>query len=317
MKKIILSFILFTLTTKLAFAQLEVQTSQYMLNNAAFNPAFVGEGDLIQMTGQQRWLWLGVPDAGLTTLFDINAPIKIDNNSFGVGLNFLKDESGLFTQNNAQFQFSYKKKINTSLLSVGLNVGFASVGFSGSKVNLKQINLGEYHKYMEDNLIPKTDVVGMSLDLGLGFLYSTSLYYAGLSYLHFNKPHIVWETSELTLPSCLYITGGYNYILTDPKYVLKPSALLKSDFRTFQLDVSSRLEYDNKYWGGLSYRYQDALIILAGINLSGGLAVGFSYDVPVSNMIKVSYGSPELFLNYSFEYLSGKRTTKYKSIRIL
>jgi type IX secretion system PorP/SprF family membrane protein len=170
---------------------------------------------------------------------------------------------------------------------------------------------------MEDNLIPKTDVVGMSLDLGLGLLYSSPLYYAGLSYLHFNKPHIVWETSELTLPGCLYMTGGYNYILPDSKYVLKPSALLKSDFSTFQLDVSSRLEYENKYWGGLSFRYQDAIIFFAGINLAGGLSIGYSYDFPISQMIKVSSGSHEVLLNYSFEYIPGKRSTKYKSIRIL
>ena len=317
MKKYILSFLFFLLTSFLAFSQLDVQLSQYMLNNATFNPAFVGEGDLIQITGQQRLLYVGIPDAGQTTVFGINAPVKFVDNSFGVGLNFLNDKSGLFSQQNAQIQFSYKKKINTALFSVGLNVGFASVGFLGSKVNLKDINLGDYYKYSEDNVIPKTDVVGMSLDLGLGLLYSSPLYYVGLSYLHLNKPHIVWETSELTIPSCLYLTGGYNYILTDPKYVLKPSALLKSDLRTFQLDLSTRIEYDNRYWGGLSYRYQDALIFMAGLNISGGLSIGYSYDFPVSQLLKVSSGSHELLLNYAFEYVSGKRTTKYKSIRIL
>ncbi len=317
MKKYILSFLFLLYSCFLTFSQLEVQMSQYMLNNTAFNPAFVGEGDLIQISGQQRLLYVGIPDAGQTTVFGMNAPVKLFDNSFGIGLNFLNDKSGLFSQQNAQIQFAYKKKVNSALLSVGLNVGFASVGFLGSKVNLKQINLGEYYKYMEDNLIPKTDVVGMSMDLGVGLLYSTSLYYGGLSYLHFNKPHIVWETSELTLPGCFYLTGGYNYNLSDPKYVLKPSALLKSDFRSFQLDLSSRLEYDNKYWGGLSYRYQDALIFMAGINISGGLSIGYSYDFPISKILKVSSGSHELFLNYSFEYLSGKRSTKYKSIRIL
>lgn len=322
MKKYILSLLFLLYTYALTYSQLEVQLSQYMLNNTAFNPAFVGEGDLIQMTGQQRVLWVGVPDAGQTTIFGINAPLKFDNNSFGIGLNFLNDKSGLFSQQNAQLQFAYKKKINTALLSVGLNVGFASVGFLGSKVNIKDLKdnlgntLGTYHS-LDDPLIPNADVNGMSLDLGLGLLYTTPLYYAGLSYLHFNKPHIVWEKSELTIPGCLYLTGGYNYNLSDPKYVLKPSALLKSDFSTLQLDLSSRLEYDNKYWGGLSYRYQDALVFLAGINLAGGLSIGYSYDFPISQMIKVSSGSHEVLLNYSFEYVSGKRTTKYKSIRIL
>ena len=300
------------------FAQLDMQLSQYMLNNTAYNPAFVGDGDLIQMTGQQRVQWVGVPDAGQTTLFGLNSPIKLSDHTFGLGLFFLNDKVGLFTQQNAQLQFAYKKKIKTSVLSFGLNVGFASVGFLGTKVNSKELNnLGEYHKLSDDPLIPKGDVVGLSLDLGVGLLYSCPTYYAGLSYAHLNRPKIIWETSEITLPGNVYITGGYNYTLSDPKYVLKPTALVKSDLKSFQIDLSTRVEYDNKYWGGLSYRYQDAVVFLAGINLNGGLSMGYAYDFPISQMIRVSSGSHEILLNYAFEYASNKRNSRYKSIRIL
>ena len=77
------------------------------------------------------------------------------------------------------------------------------------------------------------------------------------------------------------------------------------------------LEYNNKYWGGLSYRLQDAVVVLAGINISGGLSIGYSYDLPTTRIITVSSGSHEVLVMYSFEYMFGKRTSRYKSIRIL
>ena len=84
-----------------------------------------------------------------------------------------------------------------------------------------------------------------------------------------------------------------------------------------QLDLSTRLEYDNKYWGGLSYRFQDALILIAGLNITGGLSIGYSYDFPTSKILTASSGSHEVVMLYSFEYVFAKRNSKYKSIRIL
>jgi type IX secretion system PorP/SprF family membrane protein len=115
----------------------------------------------------------------------------------------------------------------------------------------------------------------------------------------------------------MYLTGGYNYALPDTKYVLKPSGLFKTDFTTFQIDLSGRMDYDNKYWGGLSYRYQEAVVFLAGINIAGGLSIGYSYDLPTSKLITATWGTHEIVMLYSFEYVFEKRNKKYKSIRIL
>lgn len=114
-----------------------------------------------------------------------------------------------------------------------------------------------------------------------------------------------------------YITGGYELKLPFEKTILKPSALLKTDYITWQAEVSSIVEYDKKYWGGLSYRYQDAVVLFAGINVISGFTLGYSYDIPVGKMIKVSSGSHEIMLKYSFLLDLGKNKNKYKSIRFL
>ena len=214
----------------------------------------MGENNLIQITGQHRIQWVGFPNAGQTTVFSINSPLKLGKSENGIGFRFLNDRAGLFTNRSAQFQYAYKKRIFGGLLSGGADVGFVSIGFHGGSVNVANhvINIGEYHKDMaSDPSIPQTSVAGMSMDMSVGVFYSTPRYYGGLSFTHLNHPTVnLDDKSNLDLLGTMYLTGGSSYKLANPLYVLKPSALLKTDFRALQIDVSTRVEYDNKYWGG-------------------------------------------------------------------
>ena len=316
MKKVVLSFLLLLINIGSVFSQFDAQISQYMFHNSSFNPAAVGEGDLIQVTGQDRIQWVGIPNAGQTTIFSINSPLKTGKVTSGIGFSFLNDKVGLFTDQSAHLQYAYKRKLGTGVLSIGTDIGLVSIGFRGDSV--RTITIGDYEQIADDPVIPKASVAGMNFDMSLGIFYSTPTYYAGLSYSHLNHPTVSWGDSLKFKPNgTLFLTGGYSLVLADPRYVFKPSALFKTDFSSFQLDLSSRLEYNNKYWGGLSYRYQDAVIFLLGINIAGGLSIGYSYDLPTSRIITVSSGSHEIVMMYSFAYMFGKRTSKYKSIRIL
>ncbi|HZK68373.1 MAG TPA: PorP/SprF family type IX secretion system membrane protein [Paludibacter sp.] len=320
MKRLFFCIIFSVVCIGSVFSQFDAQLSQYMFHNSSFNPAAVGENNLIQITGQHRIQWVGFPNAGQTTVFSINSPLKLGNSENGIGFRFLNDRVGLFTNRSAQLQYAYKKRILGGLLSVGADIGFVSVGFHGDSVNVANhvINIGDYHKMTSDPSIPQTSVAGMGLDMSVGVFYSTPKYYGGLSFTHLNNPIVnLDDKSNFNLLRTAYLTGGGSYVLTNPLYVLKPSALLKTDFRSLQFDFSTRVEYDNKYWGGMSYRLQDAVVFLAGINLVGGLSVGYSFDLLTSKVITVSSGSHEIVLVYNFAYVSGKRTSKFKSIRLL
>ena len=79
MKKVVLSLMLLLACVGSAFSQFDAQTSQYMFHTSSYNPAAVGEGDMIQITGQHRIQWLGMPNGGQTTVFSINSPLKIES----------------------------------------------------------------------------------------------------------------------------------------------------------------------------------------------------------------------------------------------
>ena len=314
MKKVVFSALLSFCCLSSVFSQFDAQLSQYMFHNSAFNPAAVGEDEMIQMTFHKRWQWLGMPNAGAPLFLSVNSPFKIGTGVHGIGIKLLNDDIGLFTNVSVHLQYAYKKPIGDGVLSLGGDIGFVNFGFRGDSTYLPE---SEYHD-QTDLQIPKTSVKGMGLDLNAGVFYSSPKFYSGLSYSHLNAPTINLDDNiDFRLPGTLYFTGGYNYVLPDSKFVLKPSTLLKTDFISMQCDVSTRLDYDNKYWGGLSYRIQDAVVVLAGMNIAGGLTVGFSYDLPTSKIGLVSYGSFELLAVYSFEYVFQKKNTKFKSIRIL
>ena len=91
MKKVVLSLLLLLLSIGSAFSQFDAQMSQYMFHTSSFNPAAVGDGDMIQITGQHRIQWVGMPNGGLTTNFSISSPLKFENIKQGIGLSFLND----------------------------------------------------------------------------------------------------------------------------------------------------------------------------------------------------------------------------------
>lgn len=321
MKKVFLSVILSLVCIGSVFSQFDAQSSQYMFNTSSFNPAAVGEGDMIQITGQMRSQWMGMDSVrqtvgGLTSNISIGSPLKIGTSMNGIGLRLLKDEFGLFSNQSIYLQYAYKKPLGKGTLSLGVDMGAIQLGFMGTKVS--KITLGEYHDMTGDDAIPQTDVSGTSFDLNAGVFYSAPTFYTGLSFSHITAPVVNWgDKYESKVTGSAYLTGGYLYAVPDTKYVFKPSGLFKTDFKSFQVDLSARVEYDNKFWGGLSYRFQDAVVILAGLNVDAGLSVGISYDLPTSKIINASWGTGEIVAVYNFAYVFEKKNSKYKSIRIL
>jgi len=88
-----------------------------------------------------------------------------------------------------------------------------------------------------------------------------------------------------------------------------------------QFNLGALVEYDKKFWGGLEYRFQDAVCILAGGNINipvvGNFKIGVSYDIATSSMSRYSYGGVEVMLNYCFKLKTEKFRKSYKNTRFL
>jgi len=320
MKKILAIILVLGAASNVLYGQFDAQLSQYMFNAAAFNPAAVGESGMLDVSGHHRIHWLGMPKGGHTTVFNINSPFRLGERRHGVGLNFQNDRIGLFVNQGVHLQNAFRFKIGDGTLNFGTQLGFLSVGFQGDSARGPKVSIGDYHDISGDPAIPKTAVEGFGFDAGAGVWFTQGNFYSGLSITHLNQPVIMWsEEHEFRPASTMYLTGGYQYGLNNPKLVLAPSLLAKTDFNSLQLDLSAIMHYDKQYWGGLTFRYGDAIVILAGIHIMNGLSLGYAFDLPISRMITASWGSHELVLSYNVEVNAGGggRRKNYKSIRIL
>ena len=82
---------------------------------------------------------------------------------------------------------------------------------------------------------------------------------------------------------------------------MEPSALIKYVSPSqLQMDISTRVFYDEMIWMGITYRTKDAFVLLAGYDYKDMLRFGYSYDITTSNLKNYSAGSHEIVIGYRF-----------------
>ena len=305
------------IATTAAFGQFDPQMGQYMYLPMGYNPAAVGEGDMMKVAGIHRMQYVDILNAPMSTWFTFSSPFVIAKTRHGAGVRFLNDRYGLFQTQSLYVQYAYRQKLGPGYLSAGIELGFVNVGFKGDSVNLSQMG-DDYHD-SNDEVIPKGDKSGMKFDMGVGLYYATPTWWVGASYSHLIRPEIEWDDyASVTLEGPRYLVGGYHYRLRNYKeWVLTPSAMVMTDFSSWDINLTLMCDYKERYRWGLGYRLMGSVNILLGIDVINGLQVCYSCELPTSKLLLESYGSHEIYLAYSFDILKPKRTNKYKSVRYL
>jgi hypothetical protein len=76
--------------------------------------------------------------------------------------------------------------------------------------------------------------------------------------------------------------------------------------------------YNNKFWGGVTYRLQDAVSAMIGWQATPDLRLGYSYDVGTSAVSTQGGGSHEIMANYCFKIeIPPRPKGSYKNPRFL
>jgi type IX secretion system PorP/SprF family membrane protein len=295
-----------------SYAQQNTLLTHYMFTNMAFNPGYAGSSEGICATGLVRQQWIGFKaDDGSkpgpqTFLLTIDSPLKFLHG--GVSGYIAQDKIAQFTTINFKIGYAYRAEIGDGNFGAGLQVGFVNTKIDFSKFNPEQEG--------DPVLSEKSKLSDFVVDLSLGLYYKVpDKYYIGLSadqLLQTKGPQTHYQ-----LRRQYYLTGGYYYVLPGhPAFELQPSALFQYDGAVFQFNLSGLVEYNNKIWGGVEYRFQDAVAILAGMNFKS-LRIGISYDIATSTMSRYSYGGVEVMVNYCFKIKTEKFRKSYKNTRFL
>ena len=304
-------------------AQFDAQIGQYMFLQSSFNPAAIGEGDLMRVYGSHRMDFTGIQDAPMTTCFSFSSPFVIGKTRHGVGVRFMNDKFGLFTNQSLYLEYAYKIQIGKGVLSVGADLGFLNLSFAVDSVDTGAGN-DEYHDEM-DPAIPNTTggdekgASGMGFDMGIGVYYSAPRWWASASYAHVTQPRLMWgsENTDVSVTGTMYLAGGYNWQLKNRDWMLLPSMMVMTDFISWDVNLTMLAQLKKRYRFGLGYRIAGSVNILLGLEIVNGLQLGYTYELPANALIKESFGSHELYLAYGFDILKPKNTNKYKSVRYL
>lgn len=303
-------------------AQFDPQIGQYMFMQATYNPAAVGDGELMRVYGSHRMDFTGIDGAPMTTYFSFSSPFTIGKTMHGAGVRFVNDQFGLFSNQSLYAGYAYKLRLGKGYLSIGTELGFMNLSFAVDSVDLGDGN-DDYH-VGSDEAVPNTSgssekgASGMGFDLGVGVYYSAASWWAGVSYGHVTNPTLQWsDKSSIRVRGTLYAAGGYNWRLKNKDWVLMPSAMLQTDFRAWDVNLTMLAQLRERFRFGLGYRIAGSVNVILGVDIINGLQLGYTYEMPANNLLKESYGSHELYLAYGFNVLKPKRTNKYKSIRYL
>lgn len=316
MKKII-SFLFLLFIVKLAaFCQQDPQFTNNMYYKLGVNPGFAGAEDVISGLILNRYQWEGFKGAPKTLVFSVDAAINAFGSPGGIGLNIVSDQLGFEKNTIVTASYSYKTPLNFGDLGVGLSLGLYNKSING-KWEIPEDELSIYTQPSSDPAIPQGKISQMAADVGFGLYLSSNHYFLGASVTHLNQASIKYaDLASTYLSRHYYLMGGYNIKLPDPLFELRPSFLLKSDIASWQLDVNANIVFDERFWGGISYRVNDAVALLMGLEMVNGLRVGYSFDLVTSANGRYGYGSHEIFISYSVD-LERTRNQKYKSVRFL
>ena len=288
-----------------AMAQQEPQFSQYMFNRMSYNPGYAGSSGSICAAAMYRQQWFGLkldaPTAGgkagsvpTDILFTFDMPVKFLHG--GLGFTFVSDKIGYHDNLELSVDYAFRMFWGQGNLSAGV------------EFNLLNSSLDKDALWGPDGPDPQVTQLGesaMMFDASVGLYYQVpSKYYLGLAVKNLLAAHS--DEILFTNARTVYAMGGYEYTPSSaPSIRIRPSALLKTaNFSIFQADLSCLIDYRNAFWGGLGYRVQDAIYVLAGVHWKQ-LRVGVSYDFTTSRLGSFkpgrSMGSMELYLKYCFK----------------
>ena len=312
LKRSILFLLFFLPVVATVRAQTDAQFSMYWALPSYMNPAAVAADDHIRVAALNRMQWVGISNAPKTFFVTAEMPFRFMKKNQAVGVMVTSDKAGLFSTNNFALQYAYHLKLWEGRLSLGVRLGIIDQAFDGTKVDIPDTP----DQTPGDDSIPRASVSAMEFDAGVGAWYSHRLCYDGISSTHMSAPTLeLDEKSYAEISRIYYLTAGCNIVLRNSLYELQPSFLVKSDFQFTQVDLSLRMTYNKMFWGGISYRWSDAVIFMAGVEIKG-VRFGYAYDLSTSSIASVSRGTHELFGSSNLKMdFSPKTRNKNQSIR--
>jgi type IX secretion system PorP/SprF family membrane protein len=293
-KKLLVISLLTTIFVGDLVSQQNKVLTHFVFDKMSINPGATGIGmrDGFCGTTVYRNQWDRVNGAPNSALLNVEGNLSRYFNG-GFGLSFYHDAIGFSRQNNVVLTYSYHLPLGNGILGIGASAGLVSYGMQPDWVTPQP--------GLNDPNLP-IGVTEANLDANFGVYYmSYDGWYAGVSATHL--PAMRLEQLNFETARHYYAMGGYRQkeMFGINELDFDYNVLVRTELVKFSADFNARAIYNFNPtingWGGLTYRIDDAIGIMAGIEYNN-FAIGYSYDFTVNALSNISWGSHEILLRY-------------------
>ncbi|WP_313806414.1 type IX secretion system membrane protein PorP/SprF [Flavobacterium sp.] len=283
---------------QVTLSQQSPEYTQYMYNTMMVNPGYTGSVGALEANLLLRKQWVGIDGAPQTGTLGVHSPVG--NKKIGLGLNIISDKLGPSSENTLAGNVSYAIDLNyRTKLAFGAKAGIRVLDIDWSK--------GRY--YDSNDVLLNTNINNKMMGLiGSGIYFYSDKWYAGVSVPNFLRYDYYDDVQESVVSDKLhyYFIGGYVFDLSS-SVKFKPSVLLKAvGGAPLSTDLSANFLLQEKVTLGASYRWDDSVSALVGIQFLKDFFLGYSFDYTVTDLNKYNDGTHEIILRYQ---LTSKSST--------
>jgi type IX secretion system PorP/SprF family membrane protein len=325
--RIIIPAIVFSFISGASFAQQVPMYSQYIMNGFLINPSLAGRDGYTTINLTVREQWVGM--AGAPNTYAASFQTRILKDSYilkstsvkrklvkptkggrvGLGGYLFNDNNGIMRRTGVQAAYAYHIPLGQpDMPAKNLSFGLALTAYQFA-VNTEGLIYDP-----DDPLLNSYDRSVFIPDFNFGASFTTQKYYVGFAMSNLLRGSIIFADTSGTGRYELghyFLTGGIKFPLS-ADWVIEPSALIKSSdmfFKSVQADITSRVYFKNDYWAGLSWRTNDAIILMMGFKVDR-FYFAYAFDCALTDIRKQSLGTHELTLALKF----GESARRYRWI---
>lgn len=289
--------IAFIFVLNFSLAQHIVVPVQHQFARLSYNPGYAGVKQGLQsslITRQSTQSQFPYSYSGV----NVSAPVRY--NSMGLGVVVEQSKIAVNKRTSIKGAFAYKIQVLKGVLSFGLDVGFDQYSVD---------TRGQTIQTLTDNTLFEkgTDILPV---LGAGLFYANKKSFVGISIDRMLPVNIKFPTvpiqprirsKELTL------VAGRGVELRDG-IVVRPSVFIQAIANVpLVAYVSSVVDFKQKAWLGVGYRWDAELAVMAGVNFQKlvqgvtlPMKVGVSFSRPVDHGVPI--GAPiEMMISYYYK----------------
>ncbi|WP_422354334.1 type IX secretion system membrane protein PorP/SprF [Roseivirga pacifica] len=270
-------------------AQQYPQYTQYMYNQMVLNPAYAGSNGYTEIGILGRTQWTNIEGAPRTYSISLNTPV---GEMFGIGASVVGDKAGPVNETMTNLALSFSLPVGeNSFLAMGINGGLSFL----------DVNFSELVTIDPNDPILSSDINSTYANFGAGLFFHSERFYVGLSSPNLLRPTRIENNNGMVTKAAeeihTYLTSGYVFDINST-LKLKPSVLLYYvNGSPLKVDVSANLLFKEQFEFGLTYRPDDTIAAMVGVQVSPNIRLGYAYDYTTTSTFgPFSAGSHELML---------------------